>query len=359
MKHNNKTTILTEDENYVRIFAEGIKIDETLPKYTIMEEEKSKNVDDNTLIEKVSNLNSFSFASSDTGLGENDFSSLKELNYETLKKYFVEKLPKTNNGNPITDFNLTMSSKMRDIVKKTSFSNGHTAFGRSFAFSENPLPINPSLWETIKQYFHKKKINKIEKEVTDKFDVVKFFADVHIESEKAAQTYVDRITEYVNCIGMTEKTGQLALKEKLFSELIINKYESILFANGYDKLITEETLVKLVKNAPKALTLNYIQNLTRIIPSNIIAKKIELDNLEVFDNYVVLSYDPDGKSYAKTVEERKKEVEKAKDPILFGVISGSNKLYYIDDWVDDYCDLRFENVVEIIGKDEMIKDYLK
>ena len=34
----NSTDILTMDENRVRIFAEGITIDETLPKYRIMEE---------------------------------------------------------------------------------------------------------------------------------------------------------------------------------------------------------------------------------------------------------------------------------------------------------------------------------
>lgn len=358
MKHSNKTTILTDDDNYVRIFAEGIKIDETLPKYTIMEEQKSKDEIEQKFNDGVNNLNAFPQPVSE------NFSPLKELNYNVLKKYFMEKLPKATDGNPITDFNLTMSSKMRDIVKKTTYSNGFTSFGRDIAVpmydsAVGKKPSTPSLWKTIKNYFKQKNIDKIEKKVTDKFDVVKFFADVHIESEKAAQSYINRITEYVNCIGIAEKTGQLALKEKLFSELIINKYESILFSNGYDKLITEETLVKLVKNAPKALTLNYVRNFTRIIPSNIIAKKVELDKMEVFDNYVVLSYDPNGKSYAKTVEERKKEVEKAKDPILFGVISGSNKLYYIDDWIDDYCDLRFENVVEIIGKEEMIKDYLK
>ena len=74
---------------------------------------------------------------------------------------------------------------------------------------------------------------------------------------------------------------------------------------------------------------------------------------------MVLSYDPSGISYARTLEQRRKEVEKAKDPILFGVIAGSNKLYYIDDWIDEYCDLRFENIVDIIGKDKMMKNYLK
>lgn len=39
-------------------------------------------------------------------------------------------------------------------------------------------------------------------------------------------------------------------------------------------------------------------------------------------------------------------MEKRKDPILFGVIAGSNKLYFIGDWIDEYCDLRFDDVVK-------------
>lgn len=43
---------------------------------------------------------------------------------------------------------------------------------------------------------------------------------------------------------------------------------------------------------------------------------------------------------------RKRGGGKRKDPILFGVIAGSNKLYFIGDWIDEYCDLRFDDVVK-------------
>ena len=43
-----------------------------------------------------------------------------------------------------------------------------------------------------------------------------------------------------------------------------------------------------------------------------------------------------------------------KDPILFGVIYGSNKLYYIADWVDEYCDLTWDQVVEKLEKDKTL-----
>ena len=43
-----------------------------------------------------------------------------------------------------------------------------------------------------------------------------------------------------------------------------------------------------------------------------------------------------------------KEIEKAKDPILFGVIKESNKLFYVGDWIDEHCDLTLEKFLEVM-----------
>ena len=48
----------------------------------------------------------------------------------------------------------------------------------------------------------------------------------------------------------------------------------------------------------------------------------------------------------KMLADKGEEMKKRKDPILFGVIAGSNKLYFIGDWIDEYCDLRFDDVVK-------------
>lgn len=349
----NSTDILTRDENRVRIFAEGITIDETLPKYRIMGE---KDTTATSLDDVSNNLASFPDYPAKSGSSITDLSS---LNYETLKAYLIDEQNKDGKkGFSMTDFNITMSNKIRQIVKKTSFYRDGRTLADYTISSDLYVPIEPrplTLWSTIKDFFRKKK----EKKVSDKFDVVKYFADVHMASKENSDKYINRLAEYINCIGIAESTGQIALKEKLFGQLVINKYESILYANGYDKLITEDVMVKLTKKAPKALSLTYIANYTRTIPLDVIKKKLELDALEIFDNYVILHYDPNGKSYAQTVEERRKEVEKAKDPILFGVIAGSDKLYYIGDWEDEYCNLRLENVVDIVGQEEVTKHYLK
>ena len=69
----NSTDILTRDENRVRIFAEGITIDETLPKYRIMEEKDSTT----TSFDDISNnLNAFPDYSAKSGGSVTDLSSL-------------------------------------------------------------------------------------------------------------------------------------------------------------------------------------------------------------------------------------------------------------------------------------------
>ena len=59
-------------------------------------------------------------------------------------------------------------------------------------------------------------------------------------------------------------------------------------------------------------------------------------------------------------KETAREEAKRKDPIIFGVIAGSEKLYYVADWVDEYCDLTLEAFIDAIGikKDELHMDYV-
>lgn len=260
---------------------------------------------------------------------------------------------------------------MRDIIKKTNMESARFVIRDNSIFlknlssrddkKENENKGNKaSLTSFIKNYFKGKSTNVKDNsnEEEEKFDVIRFFADVKITDKEAQESYRNRITEFINCIGYTEQTGQTALKEKLFERLVINKYESILYSNGIYKVLSEKRLVELTQKAPKALRLDYIQNYTRSIPLDVIKAKIEMDKLEVFDNYVILHYDPENISTAKTNEEKEKEVEKAKDPILFGVIAGSTNLYYIADWIDEFCDLQFDAIVEILGKEIVEKEFL-
>lgn len=336
--------ILNNAKNRLRIFENAIVYDKELPKFKTLEEYKREHRNDDKKSMKLSLPNS---------IGE----PIEIMSYENLKNYFLSK-SEVN----IKDFNIDITEKMRDIANKTKgnmhFTNSSMFIPENIAMSIPDNRRKKSLVDSIKNFFNKKKEENKERKITNKFDVVKFFSDVKLSAEEEATKYRDRLAEYVNCIGIAEKSGQVALKEKLFNNLVINKYETILFSKGLVKAVTEETIVKLAKDSPKALALDYIQNYIRNIPISVIKKKFEIDRLEIFDNYVILHYDPNGVSYAKTNKEKEEEEKKKRDPIMFGVIEGSTKLYYIDSWEDEYCDLTWDKMVDIIGKQTIEKDFI-
>ena len=329
--------ILNNAKNRLRIFENAIVYDKELPKLKTLEEYKRAHRSDDKM-----SMNTFVFPNTNN-------EPIEIMSYENLKNYFLSKTEIN-----IKDFNIDITEKMRDIANKIKGNARFTVEDSSMmTITDNR---KKSLVDNIKDFFSKKIQQNKEKKIANKFDVIKFFSDVKLSAEDEATKYRDRLAEYVNCIGIAEKSGQIALKEKLFNNLVINKYETILFSKGLVKAVTEETIVKLAKDSPKALALDYIQNYIRNIPISVIKKKLEIDQLEIFDNYVILHYDPNGVSYAQTNKE--KEEKKKRDPIMFGVIEGSTKLYYIDSWEDEYCDLTWDKMVDIIGKETIEKDFI-
>lgn len=340
-----KETLLNKQQNRVNLFLSPIVLDKSLPKFKIMDDKKRDENNSNSVLNKNDHIKILGTPNSINGL--------ETIDYEVLKDWLE------NHANEsISDFNITLSDKMRHNLEKVS------AKGITFSWQVNgqsEIPHKDSLFRTIQNYFRKSKEEKIEKRQIAKFDVVKFFNEVKLATEDEANKYRNRLNEYITCIGYAEKAGQTALKERLFENLIINKYESILFAKGYTRILTESQLIKFAQNCPKALSLDYIANYTRTIPLNAVKKIMEINEWEVFDNYVILHYDPDGNSVTMTNEEKKKEVDKAKDPILFGVIAGSNKLYYICDWIDNMIgdDLTWDTVVDTLGQEILENGFLK
>lgn len=210
-----------------------------------------------------------------------------------------------------------------------------------------------NIFNKIKSLF-KKKESEI-KEDEKYMDALQFFSMVKASSKESVATYRDRVSDYLKSIHNAVTVGQTALVEDLLKGLVTNKYESVLFAEGLYYVINEEQMVEFVSQCEKGIKLDYVKNFTRPMPQDIVDKIAKINQLEVFDNYVVLYYDPEGKVYKETAREEAKR----KDPIIFGVIAGSTKLYYIADWVDEYCDLTLEKFIDAIGvkKEELHMDY--
>jgi hypothetical protein len=261
-------------------------------------------------------------------------------------------------NNNLPKFNKVEKNNSIDGITIGGFTNGMTSVSGSFGLAQ---PMNEQVFvqdgfgnlvpfkqKSNKSNFITRLYNKIKNRNEEKNKtktIVEFFSSLG----KYFDELVD-LTEiglyYQEAINNAKSANQTALFDSLLVKFGVVKSESILISKNLKKYITEEQVVKFFNKTKKDknLKLTWIENYVRPIPTDIIKLKNELDLLEVFDNYVVMHYDPQNNSTDLTEEEKIRK----KDPILFGLIFKSNKLYYIGDWIDEYCDLTLEKLIETV-----------
>jgi len=149
--------------------------------------------------------------------------------------------------------------------------------------------------------------------------------------------------------------GQDMLSNKILNMLSKEFKESQIYAKGIKLFINKETLNKHKRNIKGGhISDTRFKDYTRIIPKDTLNKKKKVDNL--FDDFIIYHY------YNKEVETKleknqemsKEEIDKMKDPVLFGTINETDRLYFIDDWEDEYCDLTFDEILDVLSDEECV-----
>ena len=153
---------------------------------------------------------------------------------------------------------------------------------------------------------------------------------------------VEHIKDVINKLERTKQ--DMALSEAK-SAMYLAECENKLLGAGFNRYITEHDLIRFILKCKKGLVLDEIDYFRRFIPDSVVESIDLAESLYVFDNYYILSFDPDRADNPHYTKEEKE------DPIVFGVISNSDKLYYIADWIDEHCDLTYDKIVNVINKD--------
>lgn len=140
------------------------------------------------------------------------------------------------------------------------------------------------------------------------------------------------------------KLGQFESLKKLCFLADTLKKEEKLIDLGITTYVYKDTIEDYIENvADKTVKIVELSRYMREIPDELV------DTIEktkpLFDEFYVVFTDYTGK------EERKVEKERRdKDPILFGVFKNnanvSDRFYFLGDWVDEYCDLTLDKMVE-------------
>lgn len=144
-----------------------------------------------------------------------------------------------------------------------------------------------------------------------------------------------------------KKTGQVKAAKKLAFHIKSILKEKEIIDLGITKFVYRDDIENYIDNIAKdVVKIIELKNYTREIPDELV-ETIEKTK-DIFDEMYVLFTD-----YTGEVE---KKVEKERDPILFGsfidrtVDEMSQRMYYIGDWVDEYCDLTLDKLVSQTNK---------
>jgi hypothetical protein len=165
----------------------------------------------------------------------------------------------------------------------------------------------------------------------------------------------NRIKDLQASFDAATNQGQMLLGERFMRDLIRETRECVLYAKGIRMFITREDLWKHKSNIKGGhISDTKLQDYVRVIPKNSL-KKIQAMR-PYFDDIVILHYyNPDQKDLSKMTPEEK---QKTKDPVAFGILSQSDRWYFITDWTDDHCDLTFEQIAKVIKKFDISKPEL-
>lgn len=234
----------------------------------------------------------------------------------------------------------------------------------------------PKMEETIEEAKEEVKKPAIsEMSVADYFNLVKSMKR-ETDSEyarKMLETCEEMIKRF-EVLGQKEASKKAALAAKALTK------DLELYEKGISTYIHIDDITKYIKKMKadnkKPLKLIELENFPRIVPDDVVDKWLPVR--EYFDAAYVLFTDYTEKTEEKSTvaaamgkQSTQAEVEKKrkeKDPILFGAIKVDpdrntlkgncyEKMYFIADWIDDYCDLTFDKLLERLteeGKANMI-----
>ena len=150
------------------------------------------------------------------------------------------------------------------------------------------------------------------------------------------------------------KAGQYKKADAVKAYRTIIAEESVVVAAGFTSYITEANMIDFIRKSERGTMVDFLRYYEDELPQEVIDKKLAADKLMVFDNYVVAYYsDLIHRAVATqqkvSAKEEQKVRERRRDPILFGVIKNSRKLYYICDWTTDTDDLTLEKLEKELG----------
>lgn len=263
----------------------------------------------------------------------------EDVLYRLTQKYF----PEDDNLEPIVLENLEQVAEYVYICKHRT--NKNTVKSVSTSTIED---LEDVLGDRVKQ----RKLSQVLIPPTLLFSYTKKCLD---EAEEPVVR--EKLLRFTQIFNTTSRTGQLALREEAGRQILYLSKKQQAAGLGFKKYIMLDTLQLLMRNVAekplkdekqpskkKILFLKPFREFPRLVPENVIKRLEEVQKKNLFEEFWILYLDYTAKELTST-SQRIRE----KDPILFGKLDAkAEELFYITDWVDEYCDLTLDKIVNML-----------
>lgn len=154
-----------------------------------------------------------------------------------------------------------------------------------------------------------------------------------------------RLSKLASLLKYSEEMQQWAVYEESAKKILEITREQEADLLGIDKFVMKKDVEKFIYSVrEKIVKLKEFSEFPRIVPVRVQKRLKELQVKGLFDEYWILYTDLTAP--AEEIKSNKQRI-KEKDPILFGKFNNvPDKLYYIADWIDEYCDLTFDKLTD-------------
>ncbi len=234
---------------------------------------------------------------------------------------------------------------------------------RKKATTENSGEKATTTGKTKKTEERPAKVSRSKAKAKDQFEKKEITATQYFKVLKKTRTTEDeeKLKEFretsEKMMHLFEYSGQISAQEEMKANVTMVEKQLKAVQSGYNYFIYKKDLTDFIgsvlNDRVKIIDLAHYE---RIIPINIMMELADLKT--IFDELYVVYTD-----YTTEKEEKVKKERKEKDPILLGAFidvkdnpnnrkSGHifEKMYFIADWTDDYCDLTISKLAEKIAE---------
>lgn len=169
------------------------------------------------------------------------------------------------------------------------------------------------------------------------------------ENIKSLEAHLEAAEKLVKKYTITRQTSA---KERVEQYVEQYKKEIAIMSAGFTKYFKRSDIEKGI-DGTRDIYICTLSEYERDIPDDVVEIIADVLEKDLFDEIFIVFTD-----YSSETKDRSHQKEVERDPVMFGAVVKENtygkkwfseRMWYICDWIDEYCELTLSKMIEVMG----------